>query len=64
MREIKINMENLPRLAKALEATEGYCPCRFPKNRQNLCICEEVMNGGKCICGLFTVSEEETNEDN
>lgn len=56
--KLKLNLDNLERLTKALVATNGYCPCRFPQTEQNLCVCEAVMNGEKCICGLFQVEEE------
>lgn len=32
---------------------EHYCPCKPLHVAANVCMCEEVRNGGKCVCGLF-----------
>lgn len=51
--KLQINLEKAGKVLKAIKNREGYCPCRTFKTSENICVCEEVRNGGECICGLF-----------
>jgi len=54
--------EKKDELIKIIIKKEGFCPCRKEKKQENLCPCEQalkdIMRNGKCLCGLFTASDE------
>ena len=36
----------------------GYCPCKVQKIPENLCPCDEFINGKICHCNLWIKGDE------
>ena len=52
--------EGTEELLTAIEANEGYCPCKLNKTQENKCMCKEFIEQkttGDCHCGLFSKVE-------
>ena len=50
----------------AIEANDGYCPCKPDKTQDNKCMCREFLEQqtiGDCHCGLFKKVEVQANDD-
>lgn len=51
--------EHVARIAKKLEESDGFCPCRIDRSEDTRCVCKEfrdnVKDGvaGPCHCGLY-----------
>ena len=52
--------ETVARLREALKQKDGYCPCRFKKIEENICMCQEFRDQiadpefeGFCHCRLY-----------
>jgi len=42
---------------------EYYCPCKImtgdkEKDAENICMCREAREDGRCVCGLFVKNEK------
>lgn len=46
---------------EALDANDGYCPCKIEHLPENECMCKDFRNqkDGECHCGLFIKFLEE-----
>lgn len=40
-------------IIEGLNRKGGYCPCKVKKTIANLCICDEAVTTGVCMCGMF-----------
>jgi ferredoxin-thioredoxin reductase catalytic subunit len=40
-------------IIEGLKAKNRYCPCRVQKIPENICVCKEFINTGKCCCKLW-----------
>ena len=54
------NREIVDAIRAGLEKKDGYCPCRFEKNEDNICMCKEFRDQiadpefeGYCHCMLY-----------
>ncbi len=43
-----------------LKANDGYCPCCIEQSEDTKCKCKEAREKNICICGLYTLQEDET----
>ena len=49
--------EHVKLIVDGLKAKDGYCPCRVPKEPENICPCKEFVDTGKCCCKLWVKRE-------
>ncbi|MBQ6496760.1 MAG: ferredoxin thioredoxin reductase catalytic beta chain [Firmicutes bacterium] len=54
------NREIVEAIRAGLKKKDGYCPCRFEKNEDNICMCKEFRDQiadpefeGYCHCMLY-----------
>ena len=59
------NTEELIDILRAIQANDGYCPCKLLKNDDTKCMCKEFRDRihadeiGPCTCGLYELVEVE-----
>lgn len=59
---MKVNPDSevADQLHLAVQANDGYCPCRVTKTTENICLCSEFQKQtepGYCRCGLYYKEE-------
>ena len=50
------NKELVEEVRQKLRENDGYCPCKFVKNKDTKCMCKdfrEQTTPGECHCGLY-----------
>lgn len=49
------NTEIVREVREALDANDGYCPCKIIQTPDTKCMCKEFreMEEGECHCGLY-----------
>ena len=59
------NTDELINILRAIQANDGYCPCKLLKNDDTKCMCKEFRDRihageiGSCTCGLYELVEVE-----
>ena len=54
------NKELIEEVRQKLRENDGYCPCKFVKNKDTKCMCKdfrEQITPGECHCGLYVKVE-------
>lgn len=61
MKIVATNDKELEKTIRAaIQANDGYCPCRIEKSADIKCMCKEFRDGntlGACHCGLYVKVE-------
>lgn len=57
---MKLNPDEkrVQQIQKALEKTNGYCPCRVQRTEDNICPCKDMREKDECICGLYVKDDK------
>lgn len=58
--KVSDNKELVEEVRQKLRENDGYCPCKFVKNKDTKCMCKdfrEQTTPGECHCGLYVKVE-------
>ena len=57
---VSTDEELVKEVRQKLKENDGYCPCKFVKNKDTKCMCKdfrEQTTPGECHCGLYVKVE-------
>lgn len=57
---VSTDEELIKEVHQKLKENDGYCPCKFVKNKDTKCMCKdfrEQTTPGECHCGLYVKVE-------
>jgi len=55
MKDFKLNpnKEVVEKIIDGIYKKNGHCPCRVKIDDSTLCPCDDFIQNGNCICGLY-----------
>ena len=57
-KKLVINHELAKTFINTIAKNSFFCPCQILQTKDNLCICKQVRDGGKCCCNLYEWVDE------
>lgn len=52
------NKDFVKKMQERIDANDGFCPCRFERNKDTICPCKYYREDNDCICGLYVNDTE------